>query len=124
MTIDIPTTLEAAAGLITAIGGVYPAISHYKAKVKKNKELYRKEILDQAKTEMEKIEKDLKDKIKFLESEFQAQKISIYKDFNFFKETHNSEIKALGEKIENLRADLSQQHANLVALLTKLVDSR
>jgi hypothetical protein len=39
-------------------------------------------------------------------------------------ELYNAEIKVLGEKIENLRIDLQAQHANLVGLLTRLVDAR
>jgi len=124
MQIDLNVSLEVAAGVVTAIGTIYPVFQHLRSKKLKNKENYRKEILDQAKIEMTKIEKSLDDKIKNLEIEFQAQKLNVFKDFTYFKETHNSEMKALGEKIENLRTDLNTQHSNLVALLTKLVNNR
>lgn len=124
MILDINTAIGTAAAVVTAIGGAYPIINHLIAKKKRDKEKYRQDILDQAQEEMKKIEKSLEEKIAFLENEFQTQKQSIYKDFNFFKETHNSEIKALGEKIENLRNDLSQQHQALVGLLTKLVNNK
>lgn len=122
--LDIPTVLEATAGIITALGSAYPAISHFRAKSRKNKENYRKEILDKAKNDMEIIEKSLDNKINLLAMETQTLKLGIYKDFNFFKETHTNEVRALSEKIELLRTDLSQQHTNLVNLLTKLVDNR
>lgn len=118
------TALEATGTAIATFLGAAKAISHMAHKSKAKRESYSQEILDQAKTEMEKIEQDLEVKIKRLEIELEAQKLSVSKEFSYFKQAHNTEIKALAEKIESLRQDISQQHQALVGLLTKLVNTK
>lgn len=120
--IDIGMALEGAGGAVTAVGGVYAFIRHISHKRKRAEEKYKEDILDQARSEMKKIEESLEIKIKILEIELESQKLNVSKDFSHFKETHNAEVRVLGEKIENLRQDISQQHQALVGLLTKLVN--
>lgn len=122
MNFDINTLAGISAAAVTAIGGIYTSIHHIRGRIKKKNNLYRQGILDQAKFEVTKMERYLEEKIRVLEIELEDQRLSLSKDLSHFKETHNSEVKALGEKIENLREDLSQQHQALVGLLTKLVD--
>ena len=59
-----------------------------------------------------------------LKLELDTQKENVSRDLGHLREVYNAEIKVLGEKIENLRQDISQQHQALVGLLTKLVDSK
>lgn len=122
--IDPNTALEFATGTITGTIAIVTAIKKLLGRHRKHKEEYRQSILKQAKEEVEKFKTELEEKIKKLENEFELQKASVSKDFDHFRETHNAEIKILGEKIENLRQDISQQHQALVGLLTRLVDSR
>jgi tRNA G10 N-methylase Trm11 len=116
--------LEASGAFVTALGGIYTTVKHLSHKSKEKKQKYREEILERAKEEAQKIEKSLENKIKNIEIELAAQKLSVSKDLSNFKEMHNAEVKVLGEKIESLRQDLMQQHQALVGLLTKLVNSR
>ena len=124
MAIDPNTAIEASGGLIAALGGLYGAAKRFIKHSEAKKAKYRQDILDQAKEEAEKVKAALEAKIKALEIEFAVQKQSVSKDLNFFKQTHNAEVKALGEKIEALRQDLQQQHQALIGLLTKLVSNK
>lgn len=124
MQIDIWTAIEGAAGLVTAIGGLYTAYRHLRAAQHAKKEAERNSILAKAKEEADKIRRELEEKIQKIESEIQNQKETIAKDMGHMKEMYNAEIKALAGKIDELRSDLQDQHSSMVALLTKLVNSR
>lgn len=122
--LDPNTLIEAGIATVTVIGGIWTTSWRLLVSYKRKKELYRLEILSQAKKEADQIKIDLEVKIKELETEFHIQRSNVSKDFEHFRQTYNNEIKTLGEKIENLREDLSQQHQSLVGLLTKLVNSK
>jgi hypothetical protein len=124
MTIDLNTAIAGITGIVTGLGGIYTGFKHLKASSNRKKEAYKESILCQASQDMEKIRLGLEEKIKIIEIELENQKQNVSKDFEHFKDTHNAEVKVLGEKIESLRQDLSQQHQALVNLLTKLIDSR
>ena len=124
MNIDQNTASAAIGGIVTALGALYGATRHAIARSRRKKEEYRQGILKEANDSMTKIKAELEEKIKSVESEIQAQKLNVSIEFSHFKETHNAEIKVLGEKIESLRQDLHDQHQALVSLLTKLVESK
>jgi archaellum component FlaC len=116
--------LEILAAVVTVVGGLYTAFRLFVTNSRRKKERYREDILKQAGDQIAKVRAELEEKIKKVEIEVEVQKININKDFDNLKSSHNTEIKALAEKIENLRQDLQTQHRDLVGLLTKLVDSR
>jgi len=122
--IDPNIALEAAAGGITAIGGIYTAIKKWIRHSTDKKEKYKQDILKQARSETEKIRRELEDKIEKLEIEVETQKQNIYKDIGYLRESHSNEIRNLTEKIEELREDLKIQHVGILNLLTKLVDNK
>ena len=122
MVIDMGQAAEVISCIVVASGGIYSVGHHFISKAKKKKEKYRQDILDQAKEEMSKIEAELNEKIKDLALELSIHKENIVKDMDHYKEIYNAEIKVLGSKIDDLRQDLSEQHANMVNLLTKLVN--
>jgi hypothetical protein len=122
--IDPNTAVEAAIASVTACGGLWTGIRHISTRSKRKREELRQEILKEAKQEADKVKSQLEAKISALDNEFKIQKTSVSKDFETFKQIHNSEIKVLGEKIESLRQDIADQHQALVQLLTRLVDSR
>jgi len=122
--IDPNIALEAAAGAITAIGGIYTAIKKWIRHSADKKEKYKQDILKQARGEAEKIRRELEEKIEKLEVEVETQKQNIYKDIGFLRESHSNEIRNLTEKIEELREDLKIQHVGILNLLTKLVDNK
>jgi len=101
--IDPNIALEAAAGGITAIGGIYTAIKKWIRHSTDKKEKYKQDILKQARSETEKIRRELEDKIEKLEIEVETQKQNIYKDIGYLRESHSNEIRNLTEKIEELR---------------------
>lgn len=78
-------------------------------------------ILQEAKEEDKIIRIELENKISALETKLQALEESVEKDFTHVRETFNGEIRNLGQKIEDLRADLRNQHGQLVSLLTKMI---
>lgn len=122
MNIDFPTILEASAGAITAVGGLWSAWRHIRYGMQAKKDRERQEILDKANEELFKVKVELEIKIKHLQEEFETHKESLGKDMDHMREIYNAEIRSLGEKIESLREDLGQQHSQMVALLTNLVN--
>lgn len=122
--IDPNIALEAAAGAITAIGGIYTAVKKWIKHSSDKKEKYKQDILREARRETEKFKSELEDKIEKLELEVETQKQNIYKDIGFLRESHSNEIRNLTEKIEELREDLKIQHVGILNLLTKLVDNK
>jgi len=124
MTLDWNTMIGIAAGVVTAVGGVYTGYRHISLSIKIKKEREREAILAHAKAELDLVEAKLNEKIKSLEIEIEAQKENINKDLGHLREVYNAEIKVLADKIDDLRNDLASQHSSMVALLTKLVSSR
>jgi len=122
--IDLNSFLEALAAAITALGGGYTLIRSLWSRHKANKGAYRQEILKEAKEEAEKFKSGLEAKIKDLEVEFKARQDDLEKDLINTKTIYNSEIKLLGQRIQELRQDIQVQHTSLVNLLTKLVNSK
>lgn len=124
MIVDFGTAAEGIGGAVTAVAGLYGAIKHLAGRYKRTKEKYREGILKEAKEGAERIREELEAKITKVESELRSQQEMLAVDLSHTKDIYNSEIKILGQRIQELRQDISAQHANLVALLTKLVDSR
>jgi hypothetical protein len=121
---DWTTLLEGISGGVTALGGLYASIKHIIHKSKRKKEEYRQSILDQAKKEAELVKMELEAKIKALEEEFKVQKLNISKDLIHLKENYSTEIRTLGDKINDMKDQLNQQHSQLVALITHLIDNK
>lgn len=63
-------------------------------------------------------------KIENLGKDMTNLKDSIEKEIDFVKQTHDSEIRNLGSKIEELRDEVRGQHSQLVSLLSKLISDR
>lgn len=124
MGIDLNTLIGTSAAAITALSILYAGYRQITHSFASKRALERESILKIAKEEMAKIEAELEEKIKRLEIELEAQKMNVSRDLDHLREIYNAEIKALGEKIDDLRSDLSDQHSSMVALLTKLVNSR
>ncbi len=115
-------TILAATAVLTTVGGAWATVRKSITSFNKRRAIYRQSILDQAKQEMNLVKQGLEAKIKEVEIELENQKEAVSKDIGHMKFTYNSEIKMLGQRIEELRQDLLSQHSSLVSLLTKLVD--
>jgi hypothetical protein len=121
MQFDVPTMVEALGSLVAVIGGLYTTYRHISLSLKIKKENEKQAILDEAKTELDKVSIELNEKIKDLEIELALAKENITKDFVHMKEIYSAEINELGSKIEALRQDLQSQHSQMIELLTRLV---
>ena len=116
--------IEATGTAVAAAWPIWAGIKHFLGSFRRKREARRDAILKQANDEMDKIKKDLEDKIQVLRDDLDTQKDKVSTELGHMKELYGTEIRVLGEKIEALRQDISQQHQSLVNLLTKLVDSR
>jgi polyhydroxyalkanoate synthesis regulator phasin len=121
--IDYTTLLEIA-GAVTTLGGAWITIRKITKDAQKAKKEHVAEILHAAKEADHEMRAELEIRIQKLESKLGNLEVSVEKDLSHLKEAYTSEIKNLGEKIEDLRNELRQQHAGLLDLLTKLVGKR
>lgn len=124
MNIDLPMILEASAGAITGGSGLYAWYRHIRYGIKDKKDRERQAILSKANEELDKVEAKLEEKIRLLQEELRAHKDNLDKDMTHMREIYDGELKNLGNKIDDLRKDLSDQHSSMVALLTRLVETR
>lgn len=112
-----------AAGAIIAFGAAWLTIRKIAKDAKKDKKESAAEILQSAKEEIALKEKDLDAKIKEVRLRLEDLEKSVNKDLLHLKETSSGEIRNLASKIEDLRGELRSQHTQMVALLTKMIDS-
>lgn len=68
------------------------------------------------------LEKDLEIKFSSLSQEIASVKESFEKDLTHVKESYTSEVKFLGNKIEELKDDLRSQMGQIVTLVSKLIE--
>ena len=113
--------IVAVAGGLGTIGTAYLVIRNIIKAKATDKEAEKAAILQEAKEYTETIKKDLEIKIMSLKDDLVTMDESVQKDLAHLRETYNNEIRNLGQKIEELRKDLSNQHGQLVQLLTKMV---
>lgn len=112
------------AGIITAVGGAWLTIRKISKDLQKSQEENNNEILKLAKNDLLVKEQQLESKILSLEDKVENLEKGFQKDLEYLKESHNMEIKNLGEKIESLREEIQRQHAGVLNLLTKMLDQR
>lgn len=122
--IDQNSLIEASSGIVAIVGGLYTGIRRLRSSSKAKKIQEREEILLKAMEGADKIREELETKIKIIEMELKNQKESMSKELHAMRDSYNSEIRILGQRIQELKEDLSQQHQSLVGLLTTLVNSR
>lgn len=116
-------TIVALAGAISIIGGAYVTINKIVDRQKKKKEEEAAAILAAAKAVLDTKEAMLDAKIKAVDERVEALEKSVAKDLSHIRETYNGEIRNLGQKVEDLRNELRNQHGSLVKLLTKLIEN-
>lgn len=114
-------TLFPVAATITTLGGAWLTIRKIAKDAAKAKKEQAAEILHAAKEEDELLKAKLDAKINAIRQELENLEENVSKDMNHLKETYNGEIKNLGQKIEDLRSELKNQHGQLVQLLTEMI---
>lgn len=122
-TLDYQSIMTVAGSIVT-IGTAISIIQKIFRNVKKAREEYNAQILQAAKEEISLARLKLEARIKDVEADLDTLKVSLSKDLDHVKETHNAELKNLGEKIEEVRSELRFQHTQILQLLTKMVDDR
>jgi len=113
----------AVAGAITVIGGSWLTIRKIQKDADASKKALSDEILKSAKEELLKKELELQGKLDKLNARVENLEESVDKDLQHLRETYNGEIRNLGQKIEDLRSELRNQHTQMVSLLTKMIDN-
>jgi hypothetical protein len=109
-------------GLVVAVSGLVLTWQKIVKNAKRDREEHAARILQAAKEEDSLLKAKLEARIEKFGAELKNLEFNINKDISHVRESYNTELKNLGEKIENLRTELSNQHSSLLALLTKLVD--
>lgn len=115
--------IVAVAGAITVLGGSWLTIRKIQKDADASKKALSDEILKSAKEELAKKELELQAKLDKLNTRVETLEDSVEKDLQHLRETYNGEIRNLGQKIEDLRSELRNQHTQMVGLLTKMIDN-
>ena len=120
---DIPDmqTLLPVAGTITVVGTAWLTIRKIAHDAEKSKKHQAAEILQAAKEEDALLKAKLDAKIETLKAQLANLELNVNKDMEHLRETYNNEIRVLGQKIEELRSELKNQHGQLVTLLTEMI---
>lgn len=124
MTIDfnnLSTILTAIGTVLAAIISGYMTIRKVIDGKKKARDRQALSILKSAKDEDSALKLHLESKIHEMEIKLNSLKENVDKDLSHLKETYNSELRFLGQKIEELRKEVHDQHGQLVQLLTKMI---
>lgn len=129
------STIIAICGAIATIGGAWLTVRKINKDFKKDRELEAAKILQDAKEAISKLEHQWKAKSEILYNELDGKiddvskdvqnlRDNVDKDLQHLRETYNGEIRNLGQKIEDLRSEIRNQHSQMVGLLTKMIDAR
>ncbi|HXN74907.1 MAG TPA: hypothetical protein VN855_00260 [Candidatus Acidoferrum sp.] len=116
------TAVMGIAAAITGLGGAWLTIRKVFKDLEKQRSHRDAAILQEAKEADALLKSRLENKIHELESQLKVFKEGNDKDLAHLKETYSSEIKFLGQKIEELRSEVRNQHSQLVQLLSKMLD--
>jgi hypothetical protein len=116
------SSLVHVAATTTALGTAWLTIRRIAKDAKKERKEIAAEILQSAKEFDQALKIKLESKIHNLDVKVDTLKDNIDKDIAHVRETYNSEIKFLGQKIESLREEVRGQHTQLVQLLTKMIE--
>ena len=110
-----------ALGLALGIATLVVTLQKVFKNFRKERDEYAAKVIQAAKEDDAVIKAKLEAKIEALSVKINSLEASVNKDMAHLKETYTSEIKNLGDKIENLRDELRQNHSGLIDLLTKMV---
>lgn len=129
------STLLAIAGAITAVGTAWLTIRKINADFKKERAIEKAAIIQEAKEEDSKIKlafetsraliyAEIVNRLEDNEHDLEMYKKYVEKELGHLRETYNGELRNLGMKIEDLRAELRDQHGQLLELLTNMIKPR
>lgn len=116
------TTLSAIAGALTVFLTLYMKIRKIIKEHEKNKKEMLAGVLQDAKDMDDTLKAKLESRIEAMKAELKNLELNVNKDMVFLKESYKSDIKVLGDKIEDLRTQLNDQHSQLLTALTNLIN--
>ena len=106
---------------VTVIGTAWITVKKIARDSQKARKEHADEILQVAREEDALLKAKLEARIESVKAQLSNLELNINKDLTHLKETYSGEIKNLGQKIEDLRSELKNQHGQLVSLLTEMV---
>lgn len=115
--------IASVATAITVIGGAWITVRKITKSSEEEKQRHAAAILQIAKEEISEKEKSIESKLVALSTRIDTLETSVDKDLQHMRETYNSEIRNLGQKIEDLRGELRSQHTQMVQLLTTMIEN-
>jgi len=90
---------------------------------KKDKDFETAKLIHMVKEEVSQVDKRLTREVLALEEAMEIMRSGFAKDLEHTKESHETKLESLSEKIEQLREEVRSQHSQLIALLTKLISN-
>lgn len=111
------------AGAISVVGGAWLTFRKIQKDAKEREDSAQAKVLAEATRLMDIRDTTFMAEIKAVNERIDNHQDSVEKDFAHIRETYNGEIRNLGQKIEDLRSELRNQHGSLVHLLTKLIEN-
>jgi uncharacterized protein YPO0396 len=108
-------------GLITAVAAAWALPWKISSNMRRDRETEAARVLTAAKEADAQLRKELHARIELMENKFESLKHEIDKDLEHIKETYNGALANLGEKIEDLRKELRNQHGQLVSLISEFI---
>lgn len=121
-TITSAQALGSLSGFIIAVGGAWLTVRKIIKDYRKEREHEAAKVIQEAKEADALLKAKLETEISKIKSELRNLEANVNKDMNHLRETYNSEIRNLGLKIEDLRAELRNNTSQIVNLLTKMID--
>lgn len=109
-------------GGLASLVGIWLTMQKILKNIRREREEYSAKILQSAKEADSAVRSILESKIEKIHAELKNLELNINKDLNHIKESHSTELKNLGDKIEALRDELRQQSAGTLELLTRIID--
>jgi uncharacterized protein YPO0396 len=106
---------------VTVIGTAWITVKKIASDSQKARKEHADEILQVAREEDALLKAKLEARIESVKAQLSNLELNVNKDLAHLKETYSGEIKNLGQKIEDLRSELKNQHGQLVSLLTEMV---
>jgi uncharacterized protein YlxW (UPF0749 family) len=113
-----------ALGIALCVATLIVTIQKVFKNFRKEREEYAAKVMQSAKEDDAILKAKLEAKIEALSVKINSLEESVNKDMEHLHATYTSEIKNLGDKIENLRDELRQQHSGLIDLLSKIVGKK
>jgi hypothetical protein len=105
----------------TVLGTAWITFKKIASDARKSRKEQADEILQVAREEDSLLKAKLESRIESVKAQLSNLELNVNKDMTHLRETYSGEIRNLGEKIEELRSDLKNQHGQLVTLLTEMV---